>query len=213
MMTTIAIPTLNRKDLLKECLDDLYRGNFTGHLLLIDNGDQNLHDLEILQDKDYTIQENPENLGVAGSWNQIGEIVFDGRGEEEVIILNDDIAMGLDWENLNRRYQGLGQTGLVRSPFFWSAFRWTNSLRREVGLFDEKFFPAYREDSDYERRCELAGVAVYKDPVLDPQVKRMESSGKNAEAIGPSTMRYLEKWGGLPGHETFTTPFGGMVKF
>jgi glycosyltransferase involved in cell wall biosynthesis len=210
-MTTIAIPTLNRKDLLRECLDDLYRNDFTGHLLLIDNGGQNLHDLEILQGKACTVQENQENLGVAGSWNQIGRMVFDDRKEEEVIILNDDIAMGVHWPDLQNRYEGVGTLGLIRSPFFWSAFRWTVSLRREVGLFDEKFFPAYREDSDYERRCELAGVAVYRDPAFDPQVKRMESSGKNAEAIGPSTQRYLEKWGGLPGHETFTTPFGGMV--
>jgi len=211
-MVTIAIPTLNRKDLLLECLDDLFRNGFTGHLLLIDNGDQHLSDIPLLEGKTYTIQENPENLGVAGSWNQIGRIVFDTMGEPEVFILNDDIAMGLSWPEAEDRYKRVGSLGLIRSPYFWSAFRWTAHLRREVGLFDEKFFPAYREDSDYERRCELAGVAVYRDPFLDPQVKRMESSGKNAEAIGPSTMRYLEKWGGLPGHETFTTPFGGMVK-
>ena len=45
---------------------------------------------------------------------------------------------------------------------FWQAFCLGYEAVRRVGLFDEGFFPAYFEDTDYLRRAEYSGVEIVK---------------------------------------------------
>lgn len=43
-------------------------------------------------------------------------------------------------------------------------------IRRELGPFDERFYPAYFEDGDYRRRMKLAGVTPIEwsyEPIVD----------------------------------------------
>lgn len=84
-----------------------------------------------------------------------------------------------------------------------------------IGLYDEwAFYPCYYEDDDWIRRCELGDVAwldydgrishdrsitIRSDPV---------AAARNARTFPDNARRYAEKWGGMPGAETFDTPYG-----
>lgn len=88
-----------------------------------------------------------------------------------------------------------------------------------VGLMDEyEFYPIYYDDDDYERRCRLAGVdwTVYNGDIRHGDDGREgsvtiksdpEAAKANSRTFPENGGRYLAKWGGRPGFETFTTPW------
>jgi GT2 family glycosyltransferase len=93
-----------------------------------------------------------------------------------------------------------------------------------VGLFDENFYPAYLEDVDFNRRCELAGVNRCDIPNLnilhgDPPDARGTHGSRtinsdpilareNGRTHANNFDYYQEKWGGMPGQETLRLPYG-----
>lgn len=81
--------------------------------------------------------------------------------------------------------------------------------------FDERFIPAYHEDNDYHRRLQLAGfgdkifglaipywhlgsATIHRDP---------EALAWFRPQFAACQDYYREKWGGLPGYETYPIPF------
>jgi GT2 family glycosyltransferase len=51
---------------------------------------------------------------------------------------------------------------------------------RDVGLFDEGYYPAYFEDTDYERRLARAGVEPASGPaVLHDNASTLQTPGRN----------------------------------
>ena len=92
------IPTINRKDLLTECVNDLATydkiSNFK-QLIIVDNGRQDIPEIipTNIADKT-TIYVEESNLGVAGSWNKIMATAFDSMGCEFVCLVNDDVVLG-----------------------------------------------------------------------------------------------------------------------
>jgi GT2 family glycosyltransferase len=82
----------------------------------------------------------------------------------------------------------------------------------EVGKFDENFVPAYFEDNDFHFRIKQAGKLAYN--IADAEFFHYGSRTQNA---GPPIVDsynfernrayYISKWGGIPGEETYTTPF------
>lgn len=91
---------------------------------------------------------------------------------------------------------------------------------QRVGLFDEwSYHPIYFEDTDYAWRCHLAGIEVRNDDLdvtegadgFDHSVTTRadpELSSANNRTWRLNEDAYVAKWGGLPGHERFTTPWG-----
>jgi hypothetical protein len=83
-----------------------------------------------------------------------------------------------------------------------------------VGLLDEwTFFPAYFEDDDYERRCHLGGVewVTYNGSITHERSVTIADSTyaeKNGGTFLANRQAYVKKWGGLPGSETFVSPWG-----
>ena len=91
------------------------------------------------------------------------------------------------------------------------------NMLEDVGLWDT-VFPDYYGDCDWFRRVKLAGyeivesglpmdhecsAAIYSDP------ERMFINNQTSPLYG----KYFEqKWGGLPGHETFDKPFNGGLE-
>lgn len=82
--------------------------------------------------------------------------------------------------------------------------------------FDERFEPAYHEDNDYHRRLELAGLGAQIFGVGFPYlhlgsgtVNAMtpEARAKFHDKFVVCRDYYVEKWGGLPHHETYALPF------
>lgn len=86
--------------------------------------------------------------------------------------------------------------------------------------FDEGFQPAYHEDNDYHRRLELAGFGDRIFSVCLPYL-HYGSGTLKADAqlratwdqrFAQSQQWYVDKWGGLPGHETYDQPFGHPLR-
>jgi hypothetical protein len=120
--------------------------------------------------------------------------------------------------SVERRMNEATGPRIITGGFTWAAVN--RELVDTVGLIDEwSFFPIYFDDNDYHRRCDLAGVEWIEDwdqgsTHGDAQhgaslTIRSDPAAESANARSFKLNRdaYLAKWGGLPGHETFTTPW------
>lgn len=83
-----------------------------------------------------------------------------------------------------------------------------------VGPFDDGFMPAYFEDNDYHRRINLAGLSAgsVASAIMYHYGSQTQNANPNAPivpsaAFRANRQRYVEKWGGEPGKETYATPF------
>lgn len=165
-----------------------------------------------------------ENRGLAKSFNDTLLNGF-GSGAEYIINANDDSLWGpgdvgrlVDYAADHPEYyaaQAMGEHSTQgRIGHGYSAVCFSRRILRDIGMFDENFIPAYFEDCDYAYRASLIGhrfgvcdqTNVYHvgsgtlehDPVFRQQ--------HDALFVG-NREYYLRKWGGLPGHERYKTPF------
>jgi len=89
-----------------------------------------------------------------------------------------------------------------------SWFALTADYVAQAGLFDENIYPAYLEDCDYARRCDLLWItranvlgclAVHGEPVQPGSCTvnaTPELAQKNCRTHGGSHEYYRAKWGG-----------------
>jgi len=112
----------------------------------------------------------------------------------------------------------------ARPPF--CAFAMTATTLNQVGLFDENFWPAYKEDNEYCIRLQHVGIDCIESDVLDNGVRLIHgdsrdstykpgSSGaldaKALRIIGETCgTRYIRfKWGALNHIPPTRAPYGG----
>lgn len=139
----LIIPVLNRFDLLESTLDSIDYG--IDNILIVDNSNSyktdrsNVHVLNM-----------PSNFGVAGSWN-LGIKSFP-HAPYWVIGSNDN-----RWSSgsLKRMSEESNGDSLVFSSQLWNAFSIGSNVVKSIGLFDENYYPAYHEDTDYIERIRL----------------------------------------------------------
>jgi GT2 family glycosyltransferase len=203
----LAIPCINRPDLLERCLASI--DVVPDRVLIIDNSPDGL-DFRIperLTDVTY-VDAPPANLGFGGSVNHAI------RTHARVpwwCIANADVEFGPgDLARLAAEMTGARWVGITD----WRVFGLTFEAVSTVGLWDENFFPAYDDDCDYERRCDLGGVSSYyiDGTTLHHGSAAIRSDARYAfrnSATHASNRAYFRsKWGGDPrGGERFTTPF------
>lgn len=170
----LVVPTLTRHDLLQRMLGTVDCP--VGHLVVIDNSGLGF-DLPDGRWDRATVLRMPSNLGVAASWNLAIKMA---HREPFVMIASDDVwwpegAM----EGLGR---ASGEDRLVVSETWphWCAFTIGMSVVSKIGLFDEGYYPAYFEDTEYERRMGQAGV----ERMLGPAVGHDNSSTLNTPNAG-----------------------------
>ncbi len=101
----------------------------------------------------------------------------------------------------------------------WAVFAMNAAVVEQIGLFDEwSFWPLYFDDTDFAYRCHLAGIDVQMGDfgVIEGADGHATSLTIHSdEALARANNRswivnqaaYVAKWGGRPGHETFTTPW------
>jgi GT2 family glycosyltransferase len=220
---SVGIPTLS-------CYDKLYR--LCNHLLndehpcieaevlIIDNGGSFLEslyakELQKVKSPNFTVAVAPFNFGVAKSWNylinQLGQCII---ANDDVVFGLNDIAAFLEAADANpgsiiletNDPVGGFSTFYVNRPERWL----------DMGGFDELFAPAYFEDNDCRWRLNVEQNSTVK--VNLPSWKHENSSTLNTGDDRYKRMHwccfernkayYQTKWGGLPGQEQFTTPFG-----
>ncbi len=203
----VGIPTLSRYELLEHCIASLNAGSVVPErIYVIDNGGQydnftapNVHVVKPMR-----------NLGVAASWNLLYQLTAD----LPLILCNDDLRVSSDV--LERLLAHPADCALANRH---SCFRLKREVYNEIGPFDEKFWPAYYEDQDYTIRMRLKGktvATVEHSGISHARSSTIEAmQGKERadfnDAWDECRAYFIKKWGGLPDHETFIEPFGGMV--
>ena len=91
----------------------------------------------------------------------------------------------------------------------------TKKLYDILGLFDENFYPAYRDDADWQRRCFLLG-SRFSESLFDIEKELTLTTGARNNYIFAhywhnidiQVQYYIKKWGGDVGMEKYELPFG-----
>jgi GT2 family glycosyltransferase len=210
VIPNLIVPVLNRYDLLQRLLDSIDYP--IGHVFIIDNGDGPSEVIEMPDTvTEVTYSPMPNNLGVSGSWNLgIKALPYDPKW---LIVSNDAYFT----EGALEEFSKAGNDEIVLSSNFphWQAFSIGEGVIREVGLWDERIYPAYYEDDDYKRRCALAGVPVVADwnvtydHVGSATVSQYteERNKLHVAEFEANKARYSRKWGGEPGLERYSRPY------
>lgn len=206
MKLIVGIPTINRADLLNEALERYFEDFKGTEIFIVDNGNQDI----ITREKQFAIYRPERNLGVAGSWNVIMDYAYKTEATH-VLILNDDIVLGRAEYEIKLL---INQNPNI--PFFTSLQNWCSFILsvdawKQLGNFDETFFPAYFEDNDYCYRMRLAGMERISTSFLTPYIYRNSMTIAKEPSLNNSFNNnkeyYAKKWGGYVGEETFKTPF------
>lgn len=190
------IPTLFPKHYLNKCLQALLAGTEVPEkIFVIDNSRSliEIHGIEVVR------PERP--LSVAASWNLIGR----QAGNKDLLVLNDDCFVGETTLELLSATKG----SLIIAGGY-HCFLWREQTRKVIGLFDERFDPAYYEDTDYWYRCKLAGIP--NTEISTPGIVHVGNGTLTAmintvkervnEKIMLCCQLYKDKWGGFPLEET-----------
>jgi hypothetical protein len=210
------VPILNQPALLVKMLDSIdYSVEQT---IIIDNG-------AVIADRggngwghsplvpDIRIIWPHHNLGVGASWN-LGLKVTPKA--PYWLIVNHDVEFGPgDLQRMDEAVDPIAAgLYLFSNELGLAAFAITRHTLNAVGYFDENIHPAYNEDLDFARRCDLAGLPRYEIGWTGTHVgsatinSDFYASAGNAVTHGLNDKYYEAKWGGSKlGGETFTTPF------
>jgi glycosyltransferase involved in cell wall biosynthesis len=206
----IGIPTINRADLLVPSLMKYVKDFNDVEIHIVDNGNQDLQKYEEFSNVFIHIQK--KNLGVAGSWNFLCDIIY--HEHDWALLLNDDIYLGYNSHVINKVIDDNNTFGLIQSHLNFSVILLHKEFYKYVGRFDDEFYPAYYEDSDFLYRMKLLGCYQAVDAKLNPIDARVSQTYEKAPEFVNDSMkynrqRYIDKWGDIPLLEKFKIPFNG----
>jgi GT2 family glycosyltransferase len=208
MNFAIGIPTYNRMDLLLPSVIKYITTDFPEvNIHIIDNGNQHIKFLETMPN--IKVYEEKENIGVASSWNKLCKKIYEKH--DFALIVNDDVYLGYNTKVVEKAMAEC-QSGFSQSNASWSVFLMHKEFYDFVGDFDEIFYPAYYEDSDYLYRMKLLGIKQDIDSFLDPKEVNISMTYERApdmvnQAMKDNKQRYIEKWGNLPLLENYIKPY------
>lgn len=167
------------------------------------------------------------NRGVSAAWN-LGMYKSLQAGNQYAIIVNDDVIF--DKDVICELVKSIKETDAVmvspyaeNSEYFNDPENWIDyccfivdikKLIKNVGWFDENFYPAYFEDNDMRRRIKLSGLKTFsrKDLKITHAVSATQFADPNNpvtsnEAFNKNYEYFIKKWGGEPYREIYTNPF------
>lgn len=159
--TTQVIPVLGFATLKRFDLADRLLASIdypVEHLVIVDNsGTQSWNPTQPNKVKNLWLIRVPFGLGLVGAWNLI---VKSTPHAPYWVLVNDDAWFGegaLDVIAQDANPDGLSFPHV--SPE-WSCIVLGQKVVEEVGLYDERLYPLYFDDNDYERRIRNAGLPV-----------------------------------------------------
>ena len=191
----LGVPSLWRYELLDRLIASALAGSrVPDKILVVDNGGK-------YEPKDSRVHViySGENLGVAASWNRL-------LRAGAWVISNDDVVF------TRRTFEEMA-SALESGTFFvnglgWALFGQRPEVTAKIGFYDERFFPAYYEDDDYEVRLIDAGIAT-RFPVLSEPVEHIGWASarkrEDGELRDPAEHHaiyrkncqvFMDKWGG-----------------
>lgn len=206
------------------------------HLLIIDNSTDGF--CKKFEDLGAQVRYFPHNIGVARAWNLgiaegkdytffVSSSVKFNKGFKEVVDgLEELLAQEVDDQYDHETEQAIqghhsGVEWGVFTQLGWHCNAISKKTVDKIGLFDENFYPAYYEDTDYCRRLYLAGLHPnLKGETLGGVIPTLTIDAKPigiAVSVNQGGLQvdysklaeyYKSKWGGVPGEETSEKPFG-----
>jgi GT2 family glycosyltransferase len=202
----LAIPTINRADLLNEALQKYFEDFKDTHIAICDNGKQEI----ITREENFMIYRPEENLGVAKSWNMLMDYA-DKINATHVLMLNDDIYLGRTEHEINMLIRNNKEADFINSFQNWCSYILRVEAWKKAGKFDEEFFPAYFEDNSFDYKMTLTEAKKTWTSFLDPLVYRNSMTIAKDPALNnrfeKNRQLYIEMWGGLPTEEKYLTKF------
>jgi len=163
---------------------------------------------------------------VAGAWNDAIEYQYNHKqkfgwmSKDYIVIMNQDVV--ITEEQISKLTDDIHVHGIAAAktkdgqPDF-ALFAVNPEFIKEkfstLRPFDEGFEGAYFEDNDFRYQCKLKGIYIelidldfehYGSGVLKHDE---EAAKENEQRFRKNHIRYINKWGGIRGAETFKTPF------
>ena len=211
-------PVLNRVDLMHRMLKSV--DEEVERLLVVDNGMGmiGLHPFVRHPNAEQTRVWSPPYTGI-GYGGAINMMITQNPDAPWWMWVSNDVEFHPGHlASVVQRMEEANGPRIVTGAFTWGAVN--AELVDRVGLIDDwSFFPIYFDDNDYARRCDLAGVEWIEDwgkgtTHGDEQhgasltIRSDPSSAMaNNRSFVLNSRAYLDKWGGPPGHEVFTSPW------
>jgi hypothetical protein len=177
------------------------------NLMIVDNSKRGFCKKYI--EKGFDVYSHPENLGVPASWN-IGM----KSDADFLFIVSESLIFNKGFSELIEKLQFANEWGLLTNQA-WHCIGFTRKTIEKVGLFDEQFYPAYFEDTDYCYRLKINHIHNEGNnnmPKVEIDVTCQGTalvlkSGLVSVKFDRLIEYYKHKWGGLPDQEKFLTPF------
>ena len=156
MIPVLGFATLKRFDLAQRLLDSIDYP--VDHLVIVDNSGTNTwQPSQPDKVKNLWMIRVPFGLGLVGAWNLI---VKSTPYAPYWVLVNDDAWFGegaLEIIAQDADPDGLCFPHIVPD---WSCIVLGQKVVEQVGLYDERLYPLYFDDDDYERRIRNAGLSV-----------------------------------------------------
>ncbi len=156
MIPVLGFATLKRFDLAQRLLDSIDYP--IEHLVIVDNSGTNTwQPSQPDKVKNLWMIRVPFGLGLVGAWNLI---VKSTPYSPYWVLVNDDAWFGegaLEIIAQDADPDGLCFPHIVPD---WSCIVLGQKVVEQVGLYDERLYPLYFDDDDYERRIRNAGLSV-----------------------------------------------------
>lgn len=155
------------------------------------------------------------NIGVARCMNLAARSVLDYEADA-VLWVSTSMRFADDGGHAILDRAEPEPLGLIGLPAALHAFVIKRLAFEVVGLWDENFGFGYHEDTDWRYRLSLVAEPL---PVVDLpgrherdgrayDVLRSLNPGRMVVNFDAQKAYYVDKWGGLPGEEIYTSPFG-----
>ena len=221
-MNWIAIPTITAYNELVACVDSILNSNLENISLVIAINGGNSDILDYCQKltheklREFKYFFNSDNLGCSASWNLMAQYAF-MNGAKSVLIINDDLIFS-DPDGIVNMFKVSAENPealIIGNVNAFSSFVLTTKVYKQVGQFDENFWPAYFEDNDYHHRCDLEGIKTIKVEAGIMTVGSVSiKTNERLAALNNLTFKYNQqyfedKWGGPPGCTKFSKAFDG----
>ena len=171
-----------------------------------------------------------ENIGVSKAWNKGLALA---QEFDAAFVVNDDVTFApgamdkmlsyvKDYDLISAVGGDSEMSGIYEiidngSPDFACFAVKPKDFVDKFGTFDENFTPAYFEDNDMRYRVVLGGGRL--GIVMDARMYHGGSVTQNWEGQRVVSHKmfednrdyFVKKWGGLPGSESYNSPFNGIT--
>jgi hypothetical protein len=156
------------------------------------------------------------NVGVARSWNWGRQLVIDNK-LDMLWLCSTSMRFQDGGRSLVEQMHKHDGYGLNVLQAGWHLVGLCRPTLEIVGSFDEHFYPAYFEDTDYLYRMGLAGLPSPREngrswPFIDVAVNSVGDAvslrnGRVSVDFQWLQDYYVRKWGGIQGEELYDSPF------